>query len=72
MHQIIVRQQKWPVHVQAIAEMAVAEEKWEEALDLIKQHADLVQTVALPWGKWLSFRGRLEEAYQAYRWALLF
>lgn len=53
--------------MQGVAEIAVGEGRWDEALELLKRHADLAETVALPWARLLAMQGRQEEAYRAYR-----
>jgi len=38
---------------QALAELAVEAERWEEACQLAADHPDLAETVCLPWAEWL-------------------
>ncbi|KAA6424241.1 MAG: intraflagellar transport protein [Trebouxia sp. A1-2] len=54
---------------QALAELAVEAERWEEACQLATDHPDLAQTVCLPWAEWLVARGSFQEARLAYRQA---
>jgi len=57
------------LHVkQALAELAVEAERWEEACQLAADHPDLAQTVCLPWAEWLVARGSFQEARLAYRY----
>jgi hypothetical protein len=60
-------QQLMSLCMQAVAEIAVAEERWDEAAELLKQHADMAQAVALPWARWLTAQGRPGDAYAVYR-----
>lgn len=53
---------------QALAELAVEAERWEEACQLATDHPDLAQTVCLPWAEWLVARGSFQEARLAYRY----
>ena len=57
--------------VQALAELAVEAEDWDEAQLLAVQHPELSHTVCLPWAEWLVARGSFQEARCAYRWGLL-
>lgn len=52
---------------QALAEIAVEEERWDEALSLLRRHPDLAETVVLPRAEWLLAQDRPEEAYSAYK-----
>ncbi len=56
---------------QALAELAVEAERWEEACQLAADHPDLAQTVCLPWAEWLVARGSFQEARLAYRYCSL-
>ncbi len=53
---------------QALAELAVEAEKWEEARQLADDHPDLCETVFSPWAEWLVSRGSFQEARLAYRY----
>ena len=53
--------------MQALAELAVEEERWEDAQQLAAEHPDLAETVCLPWAEWLVARGSFQEARLAYR-----
>ncbi|KAL0031263.1 hypothetical protein WJX77_012099 [Trebouxia sp. C0004] len=54
---------------QALAELAVEAENWEEARQLATDHPDLAETVCLPWAEWLIARGSFQDARLAYRQA---
>ncbi len=54
-------------HMQGLAELAVEEGRWEEALSLLRRHAELAPTVALPYAHWLLAQGRARDAYRTYR-----
>ena len=54
--------------MQALAELAVEGEKWEEAEQLAAQHPELSQAVCLPWAEWLLSKGSFQQARQAYRY----
>lgn len=53
--------------MQALAELAVEEERWEDAQQLVVGHPELAETVCLPWAEWLAAKGRFHEARLAYR-----
>ena len=53
-------------HFQALAEIAIEEDRWEEALMLLKRHPDLCQIVAVPRARHLLANGCHEEAYAMY------
>jgi predicted Zn-dependent protease len=53
--------------MQGLAELAVEEGRWEEALSLLRRHAELAPTVALPYAHWLLAQGRARDAYRTYR-----
>ena len=55
------------IATQGLAEIAVEEERWDEALSLLRRHPDLAETVALPRAAWLLAQDRPEEAYSAYK-----
>ncbi|BDA44995.1 Intraflagellar transport protein 122 homolog [Coccomyxa sp. Obi] len=50
----------------ALAQIAVEEDRWEEALMLLKRHPDLCQIVAVPRARHLLANGCHEEAYATY------
>ena len=54
-------------HMQGLAELAVEEGRWEEALSLLRRHAGLAPIVALPYAQWLLAQGGATDAYSAYR-----
>lgn len=54
--------------MQALAELAVEEERWEDAQQLVVGHPELAETVCLPWAEWLVAKGRFYEARLAYRY----
>lgn len=56
--------------MQALAELAVEGEKWDEAQQLAAHHPDVSQAVFLPWAEWLVSRGSFQEARLAYRYCL--
>ncbi len=47
--------------------MAVDEQRWEEALVLLRLHPDLKETVAAPRARHLLATGCHEEAYTLYK-----
>ena len=53
--------------MQALAELAVEEERWEDAQQLVADHPELADTVCLPWAEWLVAKGSFHEARLAYR-----
>lgn len=52
---------------QALAELAVDEQRWEDAQQLVAGHPELAETVCVPWAEWLVARGSFHEARLAYR-----
>ena len=54
--------------MQALAELAVEEERWEDAQQLVAGHPELAETVCLPWAEWLVAKGSFHEARLAYRY----
>lgn len=54
--------------MQALAELAVEEERWEDAQQLVAGHPELAEAVCLPWAEWLVARGSFHEARSAYRY----
>lgn len=53
---------------QALAELAVEAERWEEACQLAADHPDLAETVCLPRAEWLVARGSFQDARLVYRY----
>lgn len=53
--------------MQALAELAVEEERWKDAQQLVADHPELADTVCLPWAEWLIGKGSFHEARLAYR-----
>ena len=54
--------------MQGLAELAVEESRWSEALSLLRRHAELAPTVAPPYAQWLLSQDRAEDAYTVYKW----
>ena len=54
--------------MQALAELAVEEERWEDAQQLVVGHPELAETVCLPWAEWLVAKGSFHKARSAYRY----
>jgi len=53
---------------QALAEIAVGEKRWEDAMALLKLYPDLAETVAVPRAQQLMQSGCHQEAYLMYKW----
>lgn len=53
--------------MQALAELAVEQQRWEEAQQLVADHPELAEAVCVPWAEWLVAKGNFHEARLAYR-----
>ena len=53
--------------IQALAELDVEEERWEDAQQLVAGHPELAETVCVPWAEWLVAKGDFHKARLAYR-----
>ena len=52
---------------QALAEMYVAAEMWEDGAIMAAGHPDVAPIVLLPYARWLVAQRRLEDAREAFR-----
>ncbi|KAL3157460.1 hypothetical protein ABBQ32_011927 [Trebouxia sp. C0010 RCD-2024] len=55
--------------MQALAELAVEQQRWEDAQQLVADHPELAETVCVPWAEWLVAKGDFHKARLAYRQA---
>lgn len=54
--------------MQALAELAVEQQRWEDAQQLVADHPELAETVCVPWAEWLVAKGDFHKARLAYRY----